>query len=246
MQAPALRARSAGEILDTAFQLYRSRWTAMATATALLVLPLLVLQAIAPLTALPLLDQLGNLFFLAASASVVVITAGAYQGEEVDGISAARRVGRRFGSVWGAAIIQGILVMIGFILLIVPGLIFAAWTFAMQQAVMIEGARAGDAFSRSRDLARGHLKHILVTGVLATVIVIVAALGIAIPMELLGMGTRATYIANNLILIAINPITAVVGTVLYFDLRIRKEAFDVAVAADRLAAAEAPVPAAIS
>lgn len=245
MNAPALRARSAGEILDTAFQLYRSRWTAMATATAVLVLPLLVLQALAPVEILPLLDRLGNLFFLAASAAVVVIASGAYHGTQVDGMEAVKQVGRRFLSVWGAALIQGILVFFGLLLLVVPGIIFAAWTFAMQQAVMIEGRRAGDAFSRSRELARGNLKHILVTSVLAVLIVTVAGIGIAVAIGFAGLGARGSFLAVNLALVGLNPIAAVVGTVLYYDLRIRKEAYDVAVAADRLEAAP-PVPAAFA
>jgi hypothetical protein len=242
MTAPALRARSAGEILDAAFQLYRSRWAAMATATAVLVLPLLVLQAVVPLEALALVDRLGSLFFLAASAAVVVIASAAYMGREVDAMEAVRTVGGRFGSVWGAAIIQGILVVLGLILLIIPGIIVLAWTFAMQQAVMIEGRTAGDAFTRSRDLARGHLVHILVTSVLATIIVIVGSVALGITIDLFSPGERASYLAINVALIGINPIAAAVGTVLYYDLRIRKEAFDVAVAADRLAA-EPPVPA---
>lgn len=242
MSAPVLRARSAGEILDMAFQIYRARWIAMATATAVIVSPLLLLQAVAPLDTLALLDSLGNLFFLAASAAVVVIASGAYLGREVSGIEAVRSVGGRFLSVWGAAIIQGILVMIGFILLIVPGLIFAAWTFAMQQAVMVEGRSAGEAFARSRDLARGHLVHILLTSVLALAIVLVAGIALGVGVEVAALGERMGFVMLNVLLIALNPIVAVVGTVLYYDLRIRKEAFDVAVAADRLAE-EAPVPA---
>ena len=57
MNAPALRPRSVGEILDLGFQLYRSRWVQMATATGLLVMPLLLLQAVAPVGVLPLLKS---------------------------------------------------------------------------------------------------------------------------------------------------------------------------------------------
>lgn len=238
-----LRARSAGEILDMAFQIYRTRWTAMATATAVLVLPLILVEAVAPLEILGFVDLLGNLFFLAASAAVVVIASGAYMGTEVDGITAVKKVGSRFGSVWGAAIIQGVVVGIGFLLLIVPGIIFIAWTFAMQQAVMIEGQSAGEAFDRSRELARGHLKHILLTSVLATLIVLVGAMGLGVMVEMALSGERMVLIVMNLAMIAINPIAAVVGTVLYYDLRIRKEAFDVKILADRLAEQPAPVSA---
>jgi hypothetical protein len=234
MNAPALRARSVGEILDLGFQLYRSRWTQMATATGLLVCPLLLLEAVAPLGALPMLEQLGNLFFLAASAAVVVIASEAYMGREITALDAVRAVGRRFFSVWGAAIIQGLLIFFGLLLLIVPGIIAAAWTFAMQQAVMVEGCTAGDAFERSRSLSSDQFKHILVTGVLVLAIVVFAMLGFGMLMALAVTDVRQSTLLVNVALIAVNPLAAVVGTVLYYDLRIRKEAFDVSVATDRL------------
>jgi hypothetical protein len=243
MNAPVLRARSVGEILDLAFQLYRSRWSQMATATGLLVLPLLVLEAIAPLSALPLLEQLGNLFFLAASAAVVVIASEAYMGREEAAADAVRTVGRRFLSVWGAALIQGILIILGMLLLIIPGIIAAIVTFAMQQAVMIEGRSAGEAFERSRTLASDNWKHIVLTSVMVFLIVILAMLGFGVMLELAGITGRLSIILVNVALIAVNPLGAVVGTVLYYDLRIRKEAFDVAVATERLGQTPEPVPA---
>jgi hypothetical protein len=244
MNAPVLRARSVGEILDLAFQLYRSRWQQMATATGILVLPLLVLEAVASIDVLPVLNMFSNLVFMAASAAVVVIASEAYLGRDVAAADAVRAAGRRFFSVWGAAIIQGLLIGFGLILLIIPGIMAMAATFAMQQAVMIEGEPAGDSFERSRELARGHYVHIMLTGVLAFIIVFFAAMGFGIVIALGVSNVRLEALLTTVMQIAINPLAAVVGTVLYYDLRIRKEAFDVAVATERLADAPAqPVPA---
>ena len=244
MNAPALRARSVGEILDLSFQLYRSRWPQMATATGIVVLPLLVLEAISPISALPILERLGNLFFLAASAATVVIASEAYMGREIAAADALRKVSGRFLSVWGAALIQGIMIGIGMLLLIIPGIIAAAWTFAMQQAVMIEGRTAGDAFSRSRDLSRGNFKHILLTSVMIFAIVIFVMLGFGMVLAMVVESVRMSTLLINVALVALNPLAAVVGTVLYYDLRIRKEAFDVAVATEQLAdTPNEPVPA---
>lgn len=244
MTTAALRARSVGEILDLAFQLYRSRWKQMATATGILVLPLLVLQAIAPLDTLPLLQFVSNLVFLAASAAVVVIASEAYMGRDVPASDAVRAAGRRFLSIWGAAIMQGILIVLGLLLLIIPGIIAMVVTFAMQQAIMIEGNTAGNSFERSRELARGHKMHILLTSVLSYIIVVFAMIGLGIVIGLAVPNIRVATLLNNVAMIAINPLYAVVGTVLYYDLRIRKEAFDVAVATEQLAdAPNEPVPA---
>lgn len=243
MNAPALRARSVGEILDLAFQLYRGRWSQMATATGLLVLPLVALEAVAPLSALPVLDRLGNLFFLAASAAVVLIASEAYMGREIAAADAVRTVGRRFLSVWGAAIIQVILIGLGLLLLIIPGIIAAIVTFAMQQAVMVEGRTAGEAFERSRTLAGGQYLHIMLTSVLASIIMIFAGAGFGAVIGFATTEPRMTMLLTNLLLIVLNPLAAVVGTVLYYDLRIRKEAFDVAMAAERLGEPVQAVPA---
>lgn len=241
MNAPALRARSVGEILDLSFQLYRSRWRQMATATGVLVLPLLALEAVAPLETLPMLESLSGLVFMAASAAVVVIASEAYLGRNAAAGDAVRAAGRRFFSVWGAAIIQTLLIVLGLILFIIPGIIAMAVTFAMQQAVMIEGRTAGEAYGRSRSLARGEFVHILLTSVLAFVILIFAMLGFGVVIEIGVDNVRLATLLTNVVLIAINPLAAVVGTVLYYDLRIRKEAFDVAVATELLADTE-PAP----
>lgn len=242
MNSPALRPRSVGEILDTGFQLYRSRWSEMAIATGVLVLPLLLLEAVAPYEMLPVLERLGNLFFMAASAAVVAITAGMYRGEDVDAVDAIRAVGQRFFSVWGAALIQGILLVIGLVMLVIPAFIFLAMTFAMVQAVMIEGKTAGEAFERSRNLASDSYKPVLLTSVMMFIIVIAVMTGVGMVMGMFVTSPRLFLLLVNMTAIALNPLAAVVSTVLYYDLRIRKEAYDVTVMTEKLASA-APVPA---
>lgn len=245
MQPIALRTRSLGEILDTGFQLYRRGWVPMATATIILISPVLLVEALAPVGALGAIDRLMNIFFIAASAAVVLIASEAYRGRSMDAPTAVGRVLRRFLSVWGAAIIQGILIGIGTLLLIVPGIIAAAWTFAMQQAVMVEGAKAGEAFGRSRDLTRGHTWHVLGVIVVAFLITFVPAITMAMLFApgVVGLGEREGLIALNLVLVLLQPIGACIATALYYDMRVRKEAFDVEVMTQELAAAEGATPA---
>lgn len=234
MNAPALRVRSIGEILDAAFQLYRAHMVPMVTATGMFILPILLLQAVVPEEFLGVVDRVSNIFFMAASAAVVLIASEGYMGRQLDGVTAVKQVNGRFLSVWGAAIIQGLMIGIGFILLVIPGLIAAAWTFGMQQAVMIEGRKANDSFERSRDLARGHLMHVLLTAVMTLVITFVAVLGVMVVLGYVFTGTRALALVSTMVLILLNPLAAVVNTVLYYDLRIRKEGYDVEVYAERM------------
>ena len=236
MSATLLRPRGVGEILDTGFQLYRRRWAAMASATLIILVPVLVLEAVAPLNWLPILERISNLFFMAASAAVVVIASGAYLGHEVTAGEAIGQMRRRFLSVWGAAIFQSIIVSLGLLLLIVPGIFALAYTFAMQQAVMVEGRSTDEAWERSKELARGHVRPILFTSVMAFVFSFFVGVGTSAVLMQVVPDIRMQTVLFNLVLVAVNPIVASIGTVLYYDLRIRKEAFDVSVATDRLEA----------
>jgi len=239
MNAPALRALSIGEILDTAFVLYRRDFAQMVLATGLFILPLIAIEAVVPLSYLGIIERLGGIFVLAATAAVVLISSERYMGRSLDAMSAVRRVGHRFLSVWGAAIFQGLIVGLGFLLLVVPGIIALAYTFAMQQAVMIEGATTNESWERSKALATDNFWRIAGTSIVAFVIVFTASAA-------LGMFTARYYpdprwglIAINLLLVVLHPFGAVVGTVLYYDLRIRKEGYDVQVMAEQLGGAPA-------
>jgi hypothetical protein len=238
MSAPFLRPRSTGEILDAAFQIVRAHFVAIAIAVSVLMSPLVVMRLLLPLGAGPLLDRLSNLFYMAAGAAVVVMVSEAYLGRVPDRRAAVGEVGRRFFSVWGASIIQGILIVIGLLLLVVPGFIFAAWTFAMIAAVMLEGKRAGEAFTRSRELARGNVGRILITMAVAYVIFFAVVIGMSIVVEYLPImsvaGERVLTAAMELVAALGYVLIPAVGTVLYYDLRIRNEAFDVEIAAARL------------
>lgn len=240
MHAPALRALSIGEILDTAFALYRREFGKMVLATLILVSPLLLIQAVVPLKYLGITDRLGNIFVLAAGAAVVLMASEQYMGRSIETGAAIRAVGSRFGSVWGAAFIQGIVVMIGLLLLIVPGIILLAWTFAMQQAVMIEGAGASDAFERSKSLARDSFWHIAGTSIVAFLITFTAAIALGIASGFLIPDPRWGLITINLLLVLLHPFAAVVSTVLYYDLRVRKEGYDVQLMAEQIGGSPAP------
>ncbi|HEU0016626.1 MAG TPA: hypothetical protein VFQ45_23290, partial [Longimicrobium sp.] len=211
-------------------------------ATAAFVLPLLLIEAVVPFADLNFVETVGNVFYMAAGAAAVVISSAGYLGRRIDGMAAVRQVGPRFFSVWGAAIIQVILIVLGLFLLVIPAFIFAAWTATMQQAVMIEGRNAGESFTRSKELAEGYFWHILATGVVTLLVLFLAGAGLALVLDELGTEPRISLMLSNVAMIFFNPFTYVVSTVLYYDLRIRKEAFDVQLMTEALDE-EGPAPA---
>ena len=229
MHALPLRARSVGEVLDAGFQLFRSGWTSMAAATLILVSPVLLLLLFVSAETSVFLGALANLFFLAASAATVLIASEAYHGRELSALPAVKQALRRFLSVWGAAIIQGFLIGLGVLLLIIPGVIAMALTFGIQPAVMVEGRSAGDAFTRSRKLAQDSLKHILAVIVVAFLMVGLATVAGGFLSGLLGLSGKVALLADYAVPVLANPLSACITTALYYDMRIRKEAYDMQV-----------------
>ena len=238
--APALRPRSATEIIDASFQLLRGHYASFVAAFGAVLLPALVLRAVLPDSASSFPYLLSQLLQPAAAGATIVLVSDAYLGRAPNVGDAVRLVFRRFGSLFLTALIQGIILGVGVVLLIVPAFIFFAWTFAMPMAVVLEGARALDSFGRSRELARGHVGHILVTFLIAYLIffivffvgpAMVAALPGVSKLVRVGAGERSGDVARIVFVILAHPIVAVVGTLLYYDLRIRKEGFDLEVMA---------------
>lgn len=76
----------------------------------------------------------------------------------------------RLGTLLGASLLYGIGVVIGFVLLIVPGLIAVARWSLVVPLVVIERLGVREAFRRSPELVRGHTGRVLVVVVLANVI----------------------------------------------------------------------------
>lgn len=111
----------------------------------------------------------------------------------------------------------------------------------MSAVVMLEDEGAVAALRRSRALGTGHLRRIV--GLFAILIV----LSIVFSVVAFGLGAlaRNAYVSNlvaTLFAIPLYPLMACVLTALYYDLRIRKEGFDIAHAAQELGEAPQPAP----
>lgn len=244
MNAPLLRARSAGELLDFGFQVVRAHYPAVVLATLVFMLPSIALYAVLPIEVVGLANLVSNLMYTYATGAIVVIVSDAYLGHPVSVGRAAKRVLSRFGSLFGASLMQGILVFFGLLLLIVPGILAIAVTFAMPMAVLLEGRTASESFDRSRALVKGEVKRVLVTVGLSYVIFFVALMGISVALGYSDVisNPNVLNVVNELLMVLLYPFPAIVATLLYFDLRIRKEAFDVEVLAQSLGGDAPPQP----
>ena len=178
--------------------------------------------------------------------------ADGYVGTRAEWRPALAYAARRLHSILWVSFLGGLLAILGLLLLIVPG-VYLYISFAVAVPVLLtEGLRGRHALGRSRRLVKGRFWPTFGVVVLGAILVgivqgaLVGLAGVATFSE--GRETLASFAATTVAtvlgsLIA-TPLTAAFITVLYFDLRVRKEAFDLQLLARQVGvdpgAAESP------
>jgi hypothetical protein len=253
-----LPARGLGEILTAAFEIYKKNATNLIVIVAIVVVPLQFISHFVsgvlfePKKETVLIGTLrvtqtatrsfgtGVLVLLitliisivitsALQAALVRAAAQTTVGDQVDVDESYRFGFAHLGGVLGASILVAIVVGIGFILLIVPGIIFATMLAVTIPVLVIERKGVTASMGRSWELAKGHFWHVLGTIVVAGLIagVISGAIG-AIGSSNWFLG----WIFGSIGQIIVAPFSAMVSVLLYLDLRTRSESLT----ADRLRA----------
>jgi hypothetical protein len=151
----------------------------------------------------------------------------------------------------GLVLGYGLLVGLGFFLLIVPG-VYWAITYALAVAVMaIERVSFSEAMSRSGDLVKGNRGRIAIIFLLNFVLNIVIVYGLTLPTVFLSvliakghptMAHLMTLVVGTLAGALSSPIGLIGFTLAYYDARVRKEAFDLEYMMQTDALPPAPVP----
>ena len=130
-----------------------------------------------------------------------------------------------FPRVLLVGILAGVLIFLGSLLLIVPGLILALM-FAVAAPVAVVERRAASALRRSHELTQGHKGAILGLSLLMWLPILVAPLAIASVADMADLGP---YLVG-LLLPVLDGFYVVVIAVVYHDLRVLKEGPDRSIA----------------
>ena len=230
----ALRPRSATELVDAAFQLYRREPLQFIIGLGVIYIPWRVLSGALGLEgantvslATALIGLLGGLLVYTLSAGVSTVLANdLYFDRSVDLGRAYRAVLASFVPLALTMFAASFITSVGFPLFLFPGLYFLAHFFAVKQAVLLEGAGTGAALGRSGALSKGYKMHILAT--LFIIYVLYSAIWVGVSMfsrlipSLLVQGAISTIVWT-----IVYPIFGITETLLYYDIRIRKEGFDI-------------------
>lgn len=122
-----------------------------------------------------------------------------------------------FWPLVAVSILFGLGVGIGFILVIIPGLILLVIWSVVAPVTVLERPGVFAAFRRSRELVRGNGWNVF--GVIAIVFVIVFLISIAAGIAATGLGSVGRALVQWAVNSAIAPVTALSASVLYFALR---------------------------
>ncbi len=211
-----------GSVLSETFSLYGSQ------AGVLLPMAFLFYLAVAILDGLA-----GSSLVLVLVASIVGIAAGTlYQGTVVNLVRDVQDGRRDFSAgellssatpfilpLIGAGILAGLGIGIGFVLLIVPGLILLTIWSVIAPVIVVEKSGVMDSFGRSRALVRGNGWPVFGAIFVTFLIVIVAGILFVAIAEGISDGPFARIVFSLLASTLTAPIGALVASVLYFRLR---------------------------
>ncbi len=186
-----------------------------------------------------LLQGIAVLFAMATCFRAI---AQAYLGQPTDWRSSLTYAVRHAGPLLWVTLIYGVGLLFATLLFVLPGIwLYVAWAFGMP-ALLIEGKRGTKALARSFELVRGRWWSTF--GVIAVGFFLAAVISFLV---------QAVFLAgllfgsdNNLLVLVLSTIAGIVGlaigtpfqaalvTVLYFDLRVRKEGFDLELLASEI------------
>ena len=244
----ALRPLSTGELLDRTLYLYRNHFSLFVGIFALPQLCTLALQFVNLALKTPgakiyillatMVMLLGDLVASAAAqAATVMAVSRIHLDRPASVMDSFSRVKNKILGVVVLSLAVGITVGIGFIFLIVPGiLLMLRWSLAVP-AKVLENRGVGDAMSRSSELTQRNRGRIFVIWTLFIMLdigldslvrwpILVAAGGAAeflhAPLGWHVVVIVATFISSCLV----GPLATIAFSLVYYDQRVRKEAFD--------------------
>jgi hypothetical protein len=253
-----LRPLTLGEVLDRTFFLYRRNFFLFVGITAIPQLLVLALQlgemlfaasgmsrraALAP--GIGVLAVVGFILglvvyvvaYLFAQGGTVYAVSDLYLGRATSIGASLKRMRGQVGMLFGVVLLNGLIVGVGTILLIIPGIYLACRLITCVPASLLENLGPRDSLERSYGLTRDNAGRAFVIYLLYFALLYGAIVLVSLP-SLFGLALAAknaammplwlglNQVANFIAAVVVTPILTIATAVFYYDLRVRKEAFD--------------------
>ena len=275
-RAPELRALGVGEILDVSIKVYLKHFLTFVKIAAFVVIPVGILNLLVVISTLPegtiavdgqlrfpsdagigeflagsvITAILGAIAGLLATGATFKALAEAYLSHPPSAGESLRYAARRLHSLLWLTILFSLVVAIGTLLLIIPGIYLGVSLAVVIPALMLENLKGGKALRRSYGLVRGRwwptfgvvilgwfLIPAIVGGIIGFAFQVALVATVDSPTAVVGLSTLGQVLSS----VFTTALQAAVIVVLYFDLRVRKEGFDLQLLAERIGG-QAPSP----
>ncbi|HUK83074.1 MAG TPA: GYF domain-containing protein [Verrucomicrobiae bacterium] len=282
-----LRPMGIGDILDRTFRLYRSHFMPFFL-LMLLIQAVAFVCTLAWQTALwsnlqtgprpgeaPAFAALGSLaLFFPVMIIIIVFTqigigtltaavSAAFLQQEVSLRQAYLVVRNRLGRLLGATVLSSLIIGLGFMLCVIPGIYFSLWYLLVGEVVILENVGVTDSLRRSKELMRiktdrGFAQHNYTKA--GIILLITFALGavvggiVSVPFGILNAMSGAHHagspfgplqllqgVLTMTVQAAVAPVGRIAMILFYYDIRIRKEGFDLEILASALGRQPTPV-----
>jgi ABC-type multidrug transport system fused ATPase/permease subunit len=205
-----------GSVIGRAWEIYKSQFGLLIIAAVLLSLITLVAALLlGPFVGI--VSLVVSLFYTGGVVRLVQDLEDGRRDEEASKLFTG--VSSVFWPLLAVAILAGIGIAIGFVLLIIPGLILLTIWSVVVPVVVLEKPGVFAAFGRSRELVRGHGWQVFAIILLVFLISIVLGLVAGIIVAAAGGGDAVVAIVNWLVNALTLPLVALVTAVLYFRLK---------------------------
>jgi hypothetical protein len=243
-EAALPRPMGIGEILGTAWQVYRRHWRTLVAIAAVVVVPLTLLQYLlgdwvrargeetsngvvvstsswATATASLVTALVGLLMYLVLTGAITRAVAAEVAGEDPSVEQSYRFGFVRLGSVLLVSVLVGLATVAGLIVLVLPGIYIGVRLAVSVEALVVEGRRGTEAMGRSWSLVGGHWWHAF--GTLLVAILLIGVVNAVLTTPFGGGNWVVQGLAAAVATVVTLPYGVLVGVLLYLDLRAREE-----------------------
>ncbi len=170
--------------------------------------------------------------------ATVRVVSEAYLGKTPALGDALRFAGHKLGAIFAANFRSGVRTLLGLIALVIPGIIVACGYSVAAEVAALESGSSSDPLRRSWDLTQGFKWKALALWVVSLCLIVIMFLGVGLlggfVAALAGGLDTVVMLLAAVVSLLVYPLISCVFTLFYYDLRVRKEAFDLQVLSQQL------------
>jgi hypothetical protein len=195
----------------------------------------------------------GGIAFLFSVGATVFAVSEIYTGRQTSIRESLARVRGKTGTIFGVLFLSGLIMIAGFIALVIPGIYLMCRICVATPAALLEDIGPSDSIRRSFDLTRDFagrafmiymLYFAMVWGIVAVFqfpFMLLIAIN-AKQMQLVLLLTVLMQVGNFIGSALVAPVSTIGFALFYYDLRVRKEAFDLQMMMRAIGADPMPPP----